>query len=79
MPPPSKHKASEPKRALKVKEKAEEAAKMRGASEQVYSGPTLPPLTPGERAEVEADMASAPIQLIFVLVLDQLLKFRNME
>ena len=65
MPPPSKHQASEPKRALKVKEKAE-AAKMRGASEPVYSGPTLPPLTPGERAEVEADMASDSLPLILL-------------
>ena len=37
---------------------------MRGVGEPVYSGPTLPPLGPGERAEVEADMVSNPQQLI---------------
>ena len=35
-----------------------ELVEMRKDGEAVYSGPTLPPLSPGERAEVSADMAS---------------------
>ena len=47
----------EPKRTPKAKKK-EELIEMRKAGEPVYSGPTLPPLSPGDRGEVEADMAS---------------------
>ena len=61
--PPSKHRDSEPQKSPKTKKKVE-AVEMRGVGEPVYSGPTLPPLGPGERAEVEADMVSNPQQLI---------------
>ena len=45
-----------PKKMKKVKKV--ELVEMRRDGEAVYSGPTLPPLSPGERAEVSADMAS---------------------
>ena len=65
--PSSKHIEPQKTPETKTKKKGAVATMMRGASEPAYSGPALPPLSPGERAEVEADMASVLSTVDFVL------------